>query len=77
MEHRLAHQLWARLGDGKHAYEIYHRLLSYVSPEEYHGPDAVHRGGTIRIYSMPTLLSRLMETLEAQQEYVKCWHKAP
>lgn len=38
--------LWARLGDGKHAYEIYHRLLSYVSPEEYHGPDAVHRGGT-------------------------------
>ncbi|MCR5077968.1 MAG: glycoside hydrolase family 95 protein [Prevotella sp.] len=38
--------LWARLGDGNHAYRIYRNLLSYVSPEGYKGTDAIHRGGT-------------------------------
>ena len=38
--------LFARLHDGEAAYRIYHRLLSYVSPDEYNGPDRVHRGGT-------------------------------
>lgn len=38
--------LWARLGDGNHAYKIYQNLLSYVSPEGYRGKDAVHHGGT-------------------------------
>lgn len=38
--------LWARLGDGNHAYRLYRYLLRYVSPQDYNGPDAVHRGGT-------------------------------
>lgn len=38
--------LWARLGDGDHAYKIYRNLLRYVSPQDYNGADAVHRGGT-------------------------------
>lgn len=38
--------LWARLGDGNHAYRIYRNLLRYVSPQDYNGPGAVHRGGT-------------------------------
>lgn len=38
--------LWARLGDGNHAYRIFRNLLRYVSPQDYNGSDAVHRGGT-------------------------------
>ena len=38
--------LWARLGDGNHAYNIYKQLLSYVSPEKYRGADKRHGGGT-------------------------------
>lgn len=38
--------LWARLGDGSHAYKLYRMLLRYVSPQGYNGPDAVHHGGT-------------------------------
>ena len=38
--------LWARLGDGNHAYKLYRMLLRYVSPQDYNGPDAVHRGGS-------------------------------
>lgn len=38
--------LWARLGDGNHAYNLYRMLLRYVSPQDYNGPDAVHHGGT-------------------------------
>ncbi len=38
--------LYARLRDGEAAYRIYHRLLSYVTPDDYQGPDRVHRGGT-------------------------------
>lgn len=38
--------LWARLGDGNHAYKLYRNLLHYVSPQDYHGADAIHRGGT-------------------------------
>ena len=38
--------LFARLHDGESAYRIYRRLLSYVSPDEYKGPDRIHRGGT-------------------------------
>ena len=38
--------LYARLHDGEGAYHIYRKLLTYVSPDEYRGPDAVHRGGT-------------------------------
>ena len=38
--------LWARLSDGNHAYNLYRMLLRYVSPQDYNGPDAVHRGGT-------------------------------
>ena len=36
--------LFARLHDAKNAYHIYRKLLSYVSPDGYRGPDA-HRGG--------------------------------
>ncbi len=38
--------LWARLSDGNHAYNLYRMLLRYVSPQDYNGADAVHRGGT-------------------------------
>lgn len=38
--------LWARLGDGNHAFTILRNLMRYVSPQEYNGPDAIHRGGT-------------------------------
>lgn len=38
--------LWARLRDGSHAYNLYRMLLRYVSPQDYNGADAVHRGGT-------------------------------
>lgn len=36
--------LYARLHDAKNAYHIYRKLLSYVSPDGYQGPD-YHRGG--------------------------------
>ena len=36
--------LFARLLDNKQAYKMYRRLLRYVSPDDYEGPDA-HRGG--------------------------------
>ena len=38
--------LYARLHDAKNAYHIYRKLLSYVSPEGYKGPDARRGGGT-------------------------------
>lgn len=36
--------IYARLGDARNAYHMYRKLLSYVSPDKYKGPDA-HRGG--------------------------------
>lgn len=38
--------LWARLGDSAGAYRLYRRLLRYISPDEYTGPDARRGGGT-------------------------------
>lgn len=38
--------LWARLGNGKEAYHIYKKLLTYVSPDGYEGPDKRRSGGT-------------------------------
>jgi alpha-L-fucosidase 2 len=38
--------LYARLHDAKNAYHIYRKLLSYVSPDKYKGPDARRGGGT-------------------------------
>ena len=38
--------LYARLGDGENAYRMYRRLLRYVSPDGYRGPDARRGGGT-------------------------------
>ena len=38
--------LYARLHDAKSAYHIYRKLLSYVSPDGYRGPDARRGGGT-------------------------------
>ena len=38
--------LYARLHDAKNAYHIYRKLLSYVSPDSYRGPDARRGGGT-------------------------------
>jgi alpha-L-fucosidase 2 len=38
--------LYARLGDGESAYRMYRRLLRYVSPDGYDGPDARRGGGT-------------------------------
>lgn len=38
--------LYARLHDAKNAYHIYRKLLSYVSPDGYRGPDARRGGGT-------------------------------
>ena len=38
--------LYARLGDGESAYRQYRRLLQYVSPDGYNGPDARRGGGT-------------------------------
>ena len=38
--------LWARLGNAKQAYHIYQKLLTYVSPDNYKGPDRRHSGGT-------------------------------
>ena len=38
--------LYARLGDVEKAYKMYRRLLRYVSPDRYRGPDARRGGGT-------------------------------
>ena len=38
--------LYARLRDGESAYKMYRRLLRYVSPDRYRGPDARRGGGT-------------------------------
>ena len=38
--------LYARLGRGDLAYQMYRRLLRYVSPDGYTGPDARRGGGT-------------------------------
>lgn len=38
--------LWARLGDGNHAYKIFRNLLTYVSPDGYTGTNRLHSGGT-------------------------------
>ena len=38
--------LWARLHDGAEAYHIYRKLLTYVSPDAYKGPDRRRSGGT-------------------------------
>ncbi|MBO4566275.1 MAG: glycoside hydrolase family 95 protein [Bacteroidales bacterium] len=38
--------LYARLGDGQNAYRMLRRLLRYVSPDGYTGPDAMRGGGT-------------------------------
>ena len=38
--------LYARLGDAENAYRMYRRLLQYVSPDRYDGPDARRGGGT-------------------------------
>lgn len=38
--------LWARLRNGKQAYHIYQKLLTYVSPDKYKGPDRRSSGGT-------------------------------
>ena len=38
--------LWARLHDGEQAYHLYRKLLTYVSPDEYKGPDRRRSGGT-------------------------------
>ncbi len=38
--------LWARLHNPKQAYHIYQKLLTYVSPDKYKGPDRRRSGGT-------------------------------
>ncbi len=38
--------LWARLRNGEKAYQIYNKLLTFVSPENYQGADKYHGGGT-------------------------------
>lgn len=38
--------LLARLRDSEKAYSMYRRLLKYVSPDRYEGPDKRHGGGT-------------------------------
>ena len=38
--------LWARLGEAEQAYHIYQKLLTYVSPDNYRGPDRRRSGGT-------------------------------
>jgi alpha-L-fucosidase 2 len=38
--------LWARLRNGKQAYHIYQKLLTYVSPDKYKSPDRRSSGGT-------------------------------
>jgi alpha-L-fucosidase 2 len=38
--------LWARLQRADQAYHIYQKLLTYVTPDDYRGPDRRHSGGT-------------------------------
>jgi len=38
--------LWARLHKPEQAYHIYQKLLTYVSPDKYKGPDRRRSGGT-------------------------------
>lgn len=38
--------LWARLHRADMAYHIFQKLLTYVSPDNYKGPDRKHSGGT-------------------------------
>lgn len=38
--------LWARLHNAQQAYHIYQKLLTYVSPDKYKGPDRRRSGGT-------------------------------
>ena len=38
--------LWARLHRADQAYHIYQKLLTYVTPDNYKGPDRRHSGGT-------------------------------
>ena len=38
--------LLARLAEPEKAYSMYRRLLKYVSPDNYQGPDKRHGGGT-------------------------------
>ncbi len=38
--------LWARLHEAQEAYNIYKKLLTYVSPDQYKGPDRRRSGGT-------------------------------
>ncbi len=38
--------LWARLHKAEQAYHIFQKLLTYVSPDNYQGPDRRHSGGT-------------------------------
>lgn len=38
--------LWARLLDGNHAYQMYRTLLSYVDPDQYKGRNKKTGGGT-------------------------------
>ena len=38
--------LWARLHRAEQAYHIYQKLLTYVTPDNYKGPDRRHSGGT-------------------------------
>ena len=61
--------LWARLHRADKAYQIYRKLLTYVSPEVYKDSKH-HSGGTY-----PNLFddhSRLMATSVAQQVYARC-----
>ena len=37
--------LWARLHDAQQAFHIYQKLLTYVSPDKYQGPDRRRPGG--------------------------------
>ena len=38
--------LWARLRNAQQAFHIYQKLLTYVSPDKYKGPDRRRSGGT-------------------------------
>ena len=38
--------LWARLHNSQQAYHLYRKLLTYVSPDNYTGPDRRSSGGT-------------------------------
>src|SRR5574344_390567 len=38
--------LWARLHNPRKSYQLFRKLLNYVSPDEYNGPDSRRGGGT-------------------------------